>query len=110
MNLLGTVIGSAVSVYRALCSAFRLVPQLAVLGSSRDPSGLVITAGTEDAKLRIFDAATGAELKSIPLPLPAIATPMTYTLDGRQYIVISDGGHGDGQGSLGDSLTALAIN
>jgi len=70
----------------------------------------VITAGTEDAKLRIFDAATGAELKSIPLPLPAIATPMTYTLDGRQYIVISDGGHGDGQGSLGDSLTALAIN
>jgi quinoprotein glucose dehydrogenase len=73
-------------------------------------SGLVITAATEDAKLRIFDAATGAELRSIPLPMPAIATPMTYTLDGRQYIVISDGGHGDGEGPLGDSLMAFAIN
>jgi quinoprotein glucose dehydrogenase len=42
--------------------------------------------------------------------MPAIATPMTYTLDGRQYIVISDGGHGDGEGPLGDSLMAFAIN
>jgi quinoprotein glucose dehydrogenase len=73
-------------------------------------SGLVITAGTEDFWLRIFDSATGQELKKIPLPVPAVATPMTYTLDGRQYILVAAGGHGDGTVPLGDSLMAFAVN
>jgi quinoprotein glucose dehydrogenase len=73
-------------------------------------SGLVITAGAEDFWLRIFDSATGKELKKVPLPVPAVATPMTYTLDGRQYIIVAAGGHGDGIVPLGDSLIAFAIN
>jgi quinoprotein glucose dehydrogenase len=73
-------------------------------------SGLVITAGAEDFWLRIFDSATGEELQKIPLPVPAVATPMTYTLDGRQYIVVAAGGHGDGVVPLGDSLIAFAVN
>jgi quinoprotein glucose dehydrogenase len=73
-------------------------------------SGLVITAGTGDPWLRVFDSATGEELHKIELPVPAIATPMTYTLDGRQYIVVAAGGHGDGTVPLGDSLMAFAIN
>jgi quinoprotein glucose dehydrogenase len=73
-------------------------------------SGLVITAGAEDFWLRIFDSATGQELKKIPLPVPAVATPMTYTLDGRQYILVAAGGHGDGTVPLGDSLMAFAVN
>jgi quinoprotein glucose dehydrogenase len=73
-------------------------------------SGLVITAGAKDSFLRIFDAATGAELKQIPLPSPATSTPMTYTLDGHQYIVIAAGGHDSNFLPLGDSLMAFAIN
>lgn len=73
-------------------------------------SGLVITAGAEDLWLRIFDAVTGEELQKVPLPVPAVATPMTYTLDGRQYIVVAAGGHGDGSVPLGDSLMAFAID
>jgi quinoprotein glucose dehydrogenase len=73
-------------------------------------SGLVITAGAEDFWLRVFDSATGEELQKIPLPVPAVATPMTYTLDGRQYIVVAAGGHGDGTVPLGDSLIAFTIN
>jgi quinoprotein glucose dehydrogenase len=73
-------------------------------------SGLVITAGAEDLWLRVFDSATGEELQKIPLPVPAVATPMTYTLDGRQYIVVAAGGHGDGTTPLGDSLIAFAVN
>jgi glucose dehydrogenase len=34
---------------------------------------------------------------------------MTYTLDGRQYIVVAAGGHGDGFAHLGDSLMAFAV-
>ena len=73
-------------------------------------SGLVITAGAEDFWLRIFDSATGEELRKVPLPVPAVATPMTYTLGGRQYIVVAAGGHGDGTVPLGDALMAFAVN
>ncbi len=72
-------------------------------------SGLVITGGAEDPWLRFFDSATGDELRKIELPVPATATPMTYTLDGRQYILVAAGGHGDGTVPLGDSLMAFAI-
>lgn len=73
-------------------------------------SGLVITAGTGDAKLRAFDAANGQELQAIDLPVSATSTPMTYSLDGRQYVVVAAGGHGDGAGAFGDSLIAFAVN
>jgi quinoprotein glucose dehydrogenase len=73
-------------------------------------AGLVITGGAEDNWLRVVDAASGAELKRVELPAPPVATPMTYTVDGRQYIVIAAGGHGDGVSPLGDSLIALTVN
>jgi quinoprotein glucose dehydrogenase len=73
-------------------------------------SNLVISAGAEDPWLRVFDSASGEELQKVPLPVPAVATPMTYTLDGRQYIVVAAGGHGDGIVPLGDSLIAFAVN
>ena len=69
----------------------------------------MITAAAEDGWLRIFDAASGEELQKLPLPVSATSTPMTYTLDGRQYIVVAAGGHGDGFAQLGDSLMAFAV-
>jgi len=72
-------------------------------------SGLVFTAAAEDPWLRVFDAATGEELRKLALPLPGVATPMTYTLDGRQYVVIAAGGHGDGS-ALGDEMIAFGVN
>ena len=73
-------------------------------------SGLVITAGTEDSWLRVIDASTGEELRKLPLAIPAISTPMTYTVDGRQYFVIADGGHYNTPTPLGDSLLAVAVH
>jgi glucose dehydrogenase len=35
---------------------------------------------------------------------------MTFTLDGKQYVVIAAGGHGDGYAPLGDSLIAFGID
>jgi len=71
--------------------------------------GLVFTGATTDPWLRVFDAATGEELRRLPLPHTGIATPMTYTLDGRQYVVIAAGGHGDGS-QLGDAIVAFALD
>jgi quinoprotein glucose dehydrogenase len=71
-------------------------------------AGLVFTAAAEDPWLRVFDAATGEELRRLRLPLPGVATPMTYTLDGVQYVVIAAGGHGDGS-PLGDAMVAFGV-
>jgi len=40
-------------------------------------------------RLVAFDKATGTEVGSTDLPGSAIGTPMTYALDGRQYIAIT---------------------
>lgn len=54
--------------------------------------GLVFIAGTRDGKLRAFDKATGKVVWEYQLPAGAYATPITYSVDGRQYIAIADGG------------------
>ena len=72
-------------------------------------AGLLFTAAAEDPYIRAFDAATGDEIWKHSLPVPAQSTPMTYTIEGRQYLVIAAGGHGDKATKLGDSLVAFAL-
>jgi quinoprotein glucose dehydrogenase len=54
--------------------------------------GLVFIGATTDAKIRAFDGTTGEKLWEATLPAPAFATPSTYMIDGRQYVVIAAGG------------------
>jgi quinoprotein glucose dehydrogenase len=56
-------------------------------------SGLVFVGSTADKRLRAFDVESGEELWQVDLPSSAHATPMTYEVDGRQYVVIASGGH-----------------
>jgi quinoprotein glucose dehydrogenase len=73
--------------------------------------GLVFTAGTLEPAIYAFDVQSGRLLWTGQLPTSARATPMTYRgPDGRQYIVISAGGHGTQIGPpLGDHLVAFAL-
>ncbi len=49
--------------------------------------------GTNDGpRLVALDKASGAEVASVDLPGGAIGTPMTYLLDGKQYIALTVGG------------------
>lgn len=72
-------------------------------------AGLVFTGASREPLLRAFDAHSGAELWDGALPAPAQSTPMTYTVHGRQYVVIAAGGHGLFQTPLSDSLVAYAL-
>ena len=54
--------------------------------------GLVFIAATNDRRLRAFDKDTGAQLWEFRLPASAHATPMTYAVDGRQYLAVAVGG------------------
>jgi len=72
--------------------------------------GLVFTSATIDQKFRALDRDTGKELWSADLPAGGQATPMTYQLsNGRQYVVIAAGGHGELPVKLGDFLIAYAL-
>jgi quinoprotein glucose dehydrogenase len=76
--------------------------------------GPVVTAGgvlfigaTKDEKFRAYDTATGDLLWETTLPAAGHATPATYAVGGRQYVVIAAGG-GKGTKS-GDAYVAFAL-
>ena len=54
--------------------------------------GLVFIAGTRDEKIRAFDQRTGKVVWEYQLPAGGFATPITYAMNGKQYIVIAAGG------------------
>jgi quinoprotein glucose dehydrogenase len=72
-------------------------------------SGLVFIGAAMDDYLRAFDAATGDELWKGRLPAGGQATPMTYEVAGRQFVVIAAGGHFRAGTRLGDALVAFAL-
>lgn len=72
-------------------------------------NGLVFIAAALDDYLRAFDIETGEELWRGRLPAGGQATPMTYQLDGRQYIIIAAGGHGGLGSTRGDYVVAFAL-
>ncbi|HVC28308.1 MAG TPA: pyrroloquinoline quinone-dependent dehydrogenase [Gammaproteobacteria bacterium] len=71
--------------------------------------GLAFIAATMDDDIRAFDINTGKVLWQYKLPAGGQATPMTYAINGRQYLVIVAGGHGDGFGKRGDYVVAFAL-
>ena len=52
------------------------------------------SAGKSAVMLRAYDKATGKEVGAVPMPAGQTGTPMTYTLNGKQYIVVAIAGAG----------------
>ena len=50
------------------------------------------SSGARGAMLRAYDKATGKEVGAVYMPAPQGGAPMTYMLNGRQYIVIAISG------------------
>jgi quinoprotein glucose dehydrogenase len=70
--------------------------------------GLIFIAATMDEKIRAFDKDTGKTLWESKLPAAGYATPATYLVDGRQYVVIAAGGGKLGTPS-GDAYVAFRL-
>lgn len=70
--------------------------------------GLVFIAASRDEHLRAFDSRSGRELWRARLPAAGYATPATYAVAGRQYVVIACGGGKCGTKS-GDAYVAFAL-
>ncbi|MEO6719291.1 MAG: PQQ-binding-like beta-propeller repeat protein [Ferruginibacter sp.] len=70
--------------------------------------GLLFIAATKDGMFRAFNKRTGKLLWQTKLPAAGFATPSTYEVNGKQYMVIACGGGKLGTRS-GDSYVAFAL-
>jgi quinoprotein glucose dehydrogenase len=71
-------------------------------------SGLLFIAASKDGQLRAIDKKTGKTIWQIALPTAGYATPATYSVRGRQFIVIACGG-GKLKSKSGDRYMAYAL-
>jgi quinoprotein glucose dehydrogenase len=49
-------------------------------------------SGQQGAMLRAYDKATGNEIGAVYMPAPQTGSPMTYMLNGTQYLVLAISG------------------
>ena len=70
--------------------------------------GLLFIGASKDENFRAFDQHTGRELWRVKLPAGGYATPATYEVGGRQFVVIACGGGKMGTKS-GDTYMAFAL-
>jgi quinoprotein glucose dehydrogenase len=70
--------------------------------------GLIFIAASKDEHIRAFDRKTGKEVWKYKLPAGGYATPSTFEVDGKQYLVIACGGGKMGTKS-GDSYVAFGL-
>jgi quinoprotein glucose dehydrogenase len=96
-------------------------PALAAQGmadtGTQNYGGPVVTAGglvfigatVFDRSIRAFDKDTGRLLWRASLPYSGTATPATYEVDGKQYVVIAAGGGKDPSAGSGGEYVAFAL-
>jgi quinoprotein glucose dehydrogenase len=72
--------------------------------------GLLFIGATDfDKKFRAFDKSTGGLLWEAVLPFSGNATPATYEVNGRQFVVIAAGGGKDPKSPSGGAYVAFAL-
>ncbi|CAG5004197.1 Outer membrane protein assembly factor BamB [Dyadobacter sp. CECT 9275] len=71
--------------------------------------GLIFIAASRDEQFRVIDKKTGRILWSTRLPAAGYASPSTYMLNGKQYVVIACGG-GKLNTKSGDKYLAFCLD
>lgn len=71
--------------------------------------GLAFLGAAVDDYFRAYDLTTGDQLWEARLPAGGQSTPMTYSVDDKQYVVIVAGGHGSVGTKPGDYIMAYTL-
>src|SRR6266851_57606 len=80
------------------------------LGGMSTASGLMFT-GQVDGNMTAYDTKTGDQLWKFQVGMGISAPPMTYSVDGTQYVAVAAGGNRGGVTTLdGDELWAFSLN
>jgi len=78
-------------------------------GSLATKGGLVFIGATFDRKFRAFDSDSGEVLWEQQLEAGVFASPCTYEVNGKQYVVVAAGG-GKGDSPAGDEYVCFALD
>lgn len=78
-------------------------------GAIATGGGLSFIAATMDKRFRAFDSLSGKTLWTTKLPVDAATVPMSYQINGKQYVVIAAGGHKMFARGTGDYILAYAL-
>jgi quinoprotein glucose dehydrogenase len=71
---------------------------------SGEPGFSITSTGQRGSMLRAYDKKSGAEVGSVYMPAPQTGSPMTYMLNGKQYLVVAISG-----GTYSGELLALRL-
>ena len=83
------------------------VPMLG--GPMTTAGGVAFLTSTMDDYIRAYDVGTGQQLWEDRLPAGGQSTPMTYAVDGQQFVVTAAGGHGSFGTKPGDYVIAYTL-
>ncbi len=64
---------------------------------------------TIDYFFRAYDVSNGEPLRQGRLPVGGQSMPMSYAVDGKQYLFTAAGGHGSFSTKVGDYVIAYAL-
>jgi quinoprotein glucose dehydrogenase len=78
-------------------------------GSIVTAGGVLFIGSTTDEKFRAFDKTSGKLLWESQLPAAGFAAPCTYSVNGKQYVVIAAGGGGKSRTKMSDTYVAFAL-
>ncbi|WP_193552174.1 glucose/quinate/shikimate family membrane-bound PQQ-dependent dehydrogenase [Xanthomonas campestris] len=78
-------------------------------GSLATAGGVTFIGASLDNFIRGFDTRTGKQVWEPRVPAGPQAAPLSYTIDGKQYIVAAVGGHDRMETKSGDSVIAWAL-
>jgi len=78
-------------------------------GPMMTKGGVAFLGAAVDNYLRAYDVTNGRQLWEARLPAGGQATPMTYTVGEKQYVLIVAGGHGSVGTKPGDYVIAYTL-
>jgi PQQ-dependent dehydrogenase (methanol/ethanol family) len=81
-----------------------------MIGGALATAGGVVFTGTKDQRFVAFDAKTGRELWSYRAGAGVNAPPITYAVDGQQYVAVAAGGNFQINAPRGDQVLAFALD
>lgn len=80
-----------------------------LLGGVLATAGGLVFSGIGDRRLAAFDSSSGARLWSAQVDAGVNAPPITYSIEGRQYIAVAAGGNSLFGFPIGDTIAVFAL-
>lgn len=103
----GTV--TALDLYDGGKVVWQVVTEQPMTGGTLVTAGGVVFAGEQNGRFNAYDAATGELLWSFQVGGPITAPPMTYEVEGRQYVAVASGAAATRTQRGGALLVAFAL-